>query len=151
MAELFPQGWQHYLAGGLLLGAGMSLLFIATGLIGGMSTVFTTVWSFFSSAPYFREERFVSSRAWRLVYALGIVLGALAWRLASGDAFVTQVPYWQLGLGGFIAGYGARLANGCTAGHGICGMASLQPASIVAVLTFIASAMVTANLVRAFA
>ena len=147
MAELFPHGWQHYLAGGLLLGVGMSVLFLATGLIGGMSTVFTTVWSFLSSAPYFREERFVSSRGWRLVYAFGIVVGALAFRLASGDAFVTQVPYWQLAAGGFIAGFGARLANGCTAGHGICGMASLQPASILAVLTFIATAMLTANFV----
>jgi len=149
--DLFPQGWAHYLAGGVLLGAGMSLLFLGTGLIGGMSTVFTTIWSFFSSAPYFREERFVSSRHWRLVYALGIVLGALAWRLASHESFITQVPLWQLAAGGFIAGFGARLANGCTAGHGICGMASLQPASILAVITFLATAMVTANLVRLLA
>ena len=59
MEQLFPLGWAHYLLGGLLLGAGMSLLFISTGLIGGMSTVFTTVWSFFSQAPYFQQERFV--------------------------------------------------------------------------------------------
>ena len=91
----------------------------------------------------------MSSRGWRLVYALGIVLGALAWRLASGEAFVTQVPYWQLATGGFIAGFGARLANGCTAGHGICGMASLQPASILAVIVFLATAMATAQAVRA--
>jgi uncharacterized protein len=149
--EFLPQGWQHYLAGGLLLGAGMSLLFIATGLIGGMSTVFTTIWSFFSSAPYFREERFVSSRGWRLLYALGIVLGALAWRVTSGEAFLTGVPAWQLAAGGFIAGFGARLANGCTAGHGICGMASLQPASILAVVVFMATAIATANAVRLLA
>lgn len=149
--DLFPQGWQHYLAGGLLLGAGMSLLFLATGLVGGMSTVFTSIWSFFSAAPYFREERFVSSRGWRLVYALGIVLGAFAWRLASGDASITQVPWWQLAVGGFVAGYGARLANGCTSGHGICGMASLQPASILSVLIFLATAIATANLVRLLA
>lgn len=148
--DLFPQGWAHYLAGGMLLGAGMSLLFLGTGLIGGMSTVFTTIWSFFSSAPYFSEERFVSSRHWRLVYALGIVLGALAWRVTSHESFITQVPLWQLAAGGFIAGFGARLANGCTAGHGICGMASLQPASILAVITFLATAMITANLVRLF-
>ena len=43
MEAFFPNGWAHYLAGGLVLGAGMSLLFAATGLIGGMSTVFTTV------------------------------------------------------------------------------------------------------------
>ena len=151
MESLFPLGWAHYLAGGPLLGAGMSLLFIATGLIGGMSTVFTTVWSFLSQAPYFREERFVASRGWRLVYAAGIILGAFLWRSTLGEPFLTQVPLWQLAAGGFLAGFGARLSNGCTAGHGICGMASLQPASILAVLTFIATAMLTAHLVRIFA
>jgi uncharacterized protein len=150
MPELFPLGWQHYLAGGLLLGLGMSLLFVSTGLIGGMSTVFTTIWSFFSSAPYFNEPRFVASRNWRLVYAAGIVLGAFLWLLAMGEPFVTSVPYWQLAVGGFLAGFGARLSNGCTAGHGICGMASLQPASILAVCTFLATAMITAHLVRTF-
>src|ERR1700694_226636 len=151
MEALFPLGWAHSLAGGLLLGAGMSLLFISTGLIGGMSTVFTTIWSFLSQAPYFREERFLSSRGWRLVYAAGLVLGALAWLATIGEPFRTQVPPWQLALGGFLAGFGARLSNGCTAGHGICGMASLQPASILAVAVFLATAMVTARWVVAFA
>ncbi|QJR13757.1 YeeE/YedE family protein [Usitatibacter palustris] len=149
--DLFPLGWMHYLAGGLLLGAGMSLLFIGTGFIGGMSTVFTTVWSWFSKAPAFQEERIVASRKWRLVYAAGLVLGAAAWMLTLGESFVTQVPAWQLALGGFIAGFGARLSNGCTAGHGICGMASLQPPSILAVVIFLFTAMLTANLVKAFA
>ncbi|HSS27400.1 MAG TPA: YeeE/YedE thiosulfate transporter family protein [Usitatibacter sp.] len=148
MAALFPLGWEHYLAGGVLLGVGMSLLFVGTGLIGGMSTVFSTVWSFFSGAPYFRQERFVSTRHWRLVYAAGIILGALLWLVLLGQPFVTEVPYWRLAVGGFIAGFGARLSNGCTAGHGICGMASLQPASILAVCAFLATAMVTAHLVR---
>jgi uncharacterized membrane protein YedE/YeeE len=134
----------------LLLGAGMSLLFVSTGLIGGMSTVFTTIWSFFSNAPYFNGPRFLSSRSWRLVYAAGIILGAVLWLAAMGEPFVTHVPYWQLAVGGFLAGFGARLSNGCTAGHGICGMASLQPASILAVCAFLATAMATAHLVRAF-
>jgi len=129
----------------------MSVLFLATGLIGGMSTVFTTIWSFFSQAPYFREARFMSSRAWRLVYAGGIILGAAVWVAFLGAPFQTGVPIWQLAMGGFIAGFGARLANGCTAGHGICGMASLQPASILAVVIFLATAMATAHLVAAFA
>ena len=151
MPDIFPLGWQHYLLGGLLLGVGMSVLFVFTGLIGGMSTVFTTVWSFFSASPYFRQERFVSTRGWRLVYAAGIILGAFAWMVTLGEPFVTHVAYWQLALGGFVAGFGARMANGCTAGHGICGMASLQPASILAVCTFLATAMITAWLVRAIA
>ena len=151
MEALFPNGWAHYLAGGVVMGVGMSLLFASTGLIGGMSTVFTTVWSFFSQAPHFREARFLSSRGWRLVYAAGLVAGAALWLFWCGDPFVTEVPGWRLVAGGFIAGFGARLSNGCTAGHGICGMASLQPASILAVLVFLATAMATARLVAAWA
>ena len=151
MDAFFPNGWMHYLAGGLLLGAGMSLLFAATGLIGGMSTVFTSIWSFFSQAPYFRDARFLSSRTWRLVYAGGLVGGALVWLVAFGEPFVTGIPAWQLLVGGFIAGFGARLSNGCTAGHGICGIASLQPASILSVVIFLATAMITARVVAAFA
>ena len=151
MESLFPNGWVHYLAGGVVMGIGMSLLFAATGLIGGMSTVFTTVWSFFSQAPYFREARFLSSRAWRLVYAAGLIAGAFAWLVLWGEPSVTGVPAWRLVAGGFIAGFGARLANGCTAGHGICGMASLQPASILSVLIFLATAMITARVVASFA
>lgn len=151
MESLFPHGWMHYLAGGLALGLGMSLIFAATGLVGGMSTVFTTVWSFVSRAPYFREARFMSSRGWRIVYAAGLVAGAFAFLAATGDAFVTGIPAWRLLAGGFIAGFGARLSNGCTAGHGICGIASLQPASILSVLTFLATAMITARIVVAFA
>jgi uncharacterized membrane protein YedE/YeeE len=151
MEAFFPNGWAHYLAGGVVMGAGMSLLFAATGLIGGMSTVFTTVWSFFSQAPYFREARFLSSRGWRLVYAAALIAGAFIWLACCGEPFVTGVPAWRLVAGGFIAGFGARLANGCTAGHGICGMASLQPASILSVVIFLATAMVTARVVAAFA
>ena len=125
----------------------MSLLFAGAGLIGGMSTVFSAAWSFFSRAPYFREARLLSSRGWRLAYAAGMVLGAAAWLATIGTATQTAIPAWQLGLGGFIAGFGARLANGCTAGHGICGMASLQPASMLAVAIFLATAMATARLV----
>ena len=129
----------------------MSLIFLATGLIGGMSTVFTTVWSFFSQAPYFQEARFVASRGWRLVYAAGLVLGAFLWLATLGEPFRTEVPAWQLAAGGFLAGFGARLSNGCTAGHGICGMASFQAPSILAVLVFLATAMATAHLVARLA
>jgi hypothetical protein len=82
------------------------------------------------------------------VYAAGLVLGALLWRLgfAGGAAQATQVPAWQLLLGGFLVGYGARLGNGCTSGHGICGLGSLQWPSLMAVLTFMATAFLTANL-----
>ena len=146
---LFPLGWIHYLAGGLLIGAGVSVLFVTTGLIGGMSTFFSSTLSYISRHRYFHQARFVESRQWRLVYALGLVLGAALWLFISGNGTaITQVSTWQLVLGGFIAGFGARLSNGCTSGHGICGMASLQWPSILAVIVFLATGMATAHLVR---
>lgn len=141
---LFPLGIAHYLIGGILIGLAVSFLFITTGLIGGMSTFFTSTWSYVSSWSYFRQERFVASRNWRMVYALGLVIGAAIWLFTVGEQFQTSVTWWQLALGGFIAGYGARLSNGCTSGHGICGLASLQLPSLLAVLIFLITAMASA-------
>ena len=149
MESLFPQGIAHYLAGGLLIGAGMSLLYVVAGLIGGASTLFTSTWSYVSSLPHFQQPRIVGSRHWRLVYAVGMLLGGALFVLVSGrPAFVTGVPAWQLLVGGFVAGFGARLSNGCTSGHGVCGIALLKPQSLLAVLTFLATGILTAHLVR---
>jgi uncharacterized membrane protein YedE/YeeE len=148
---LFPFGWQHYLLGGLTIGAGVALLYLFNGWVGGMSTVFSSTWSFVSRRSFFQQARLVDSRQWRLVYAAGVVLGALVWRFAlnDGQAQSTSVPVWQLLLGGFLVGYGARLGNGCTSGHGICGLGALQLPSLAAVLTFMATAFLTANLLGA--
>lgn len=145
---LFPLGWQHYLLGGLLVGLGTALLFVFTGRIGGMSSVFSSTWSWLVQRPYFQAARYVQTRGWRLVYAAGLIVGALVWWLGwtDGTPLATRVPAWQLLLGGFLVGYGARLANGCTSGHGICGLGSLQLPSLWAVLTFMATAFLTANL-----
>ena len=147
---LFPLGWQHYLLGGLTIGAGVALLYLFNGWVGGMSTVFSSSWSYLFKRSFFQQERFLNSRHWRLVYAAGVVLGALVWRfvLNDGQAQSTAVPVWQLLLGGFLVGYGARLGNGCTSGHGICGLGSLQLPSLGAVLTFMATAFLTANLLQ---
>ncbi len=149
LTTLFPFGWQHYLLGGALIGAGVALLYICTGLVGGMSTVFSSTWSFVLRRPFFNQVRFTDSRAWRLVYALGLILGALIWWLGFSDGTPgsTDIPAWQLLLGGALVGYGARLGNGCTSGHGICGLGSLQLPSLGAVLTFMATAFLVANLV----
>ena len=134
---LFPLGWQHYLLGGLAIGAGVSLMFAFTGWVGGMSSVFSSTWSYVSKRRYFQQARYTSSRDWRLVYAVGLVLGAAVWWLlfSDGTPGTTDVPVWALLIGGFLVGYGARLGNGCTSGHGICGLGSLQWPSLLAVLT----------------
>ena len=153
IASLFPLGWGHYLAGGLLIGAGVALLFVCTGLVGGMSTVFSSTWSFVVQRPFFQQARFTESRAWRLVYAAGLILGAFLWWHFFSDRTPgsTRIPAWQLLLGGLLVGYGARLGNGCTSGHGICGLGSLQLPSLGAVLTFMATAFLVANLFGRFA
>ena len=145
---LFPLGWQHYLLGGLLVGLGTALLYVFTGRIGGMSSVFSGSWSWLVQRPYFQAARYVQTRGWRLVYAAGLIAGALVWWLGwtDGTPLATQVPAWQLLVGGFLVGYGARLGGGCTSGHGICGLGSLQLPSLYAVLTFMATAFLTAHL-----
>ena len=152
MQQFFPNGIETYLVGGLLMGVSVSFAFAMSGLVTGMSTVFSSTWSFVSRLEFFRQDRFVSSRGWRLALAIGLVLGAALFLVTAAHraTFQTQVPGWRLAVGGFIAGFGARMSNGCTSGHGICGIGSFQIPSILAVVIFVATAIVTAQLVAAF-
>ena len=147
-STFFPEGMAHYILGGLLIGSGVSVLFIVTGQVGGMSGVYSAVWSYVSRLPYFQQAQFTATRRWRLLYALGLIIGAALWlALSRADAVITHIPWWQLALGGFVGGFGARLGNGCTSGHGICGLASLNGYSLLAVLVFMATAIATAHVV----
>lgn len=143
---LFPNGVLSYVTGGLLIGLGVSVLFLTTGRVGGMSTFFSAAWTYVSRAPFFRSADLVQARDWRSVYAAGVIMGGAVF-LLFGDRsdLTTQLPTWRLALGGVLGGYGARLSKGCTSGHGICGLASLQRPALMAVLTFMASAVVTAH------
>lgn len=144
---MFPFGWTHYLLGGLCIGLGVATLFLLTGLIGGMSSVYSSTWSYLVRRPFFQQPSLVGSRSWRLAYAAGLVIGAAIWWALAGDGSRVPVslPWWQLLGGGVLVGYGARLSRGCTSGHGICGLASLSRPSLAAVLTFMATAFIAAN------
>jgi uncharacterized protein len=150
LQAFFPNGWQSYLVGGVFLGCAVTLLFALTGLVGGMSSVFSSTWSYFSDRSYFQQARYLNSRHWRMVYAIGVVLGGVVFVSIGGKTVATQLPVWQIAIGAFIAGFGARLANGCTSGHGICGMASLKLPSFLAVLIFLSTAIVSAHLFTKF-
>ncbi len=145
---LFPLGIAQYLTGGLIIGLAVSFLYVSTGLVGGMSTFFSSTLSFVSNWSFFQQQKFVETRNWRLIYAAGLILGAAIWVFSVGEPFQTTVSWWQLSIGGFLVGFGARLSNGCTSGHGICGLASLQLPSLLAVLIFISTAMVSAAVVN---
>lgn len=150
-SPLFPHGWVRYLGGGLLIGLAVALAFVTCGFITGMSSVFTTTWSYFSRRAFFQQRQWLEGRSWRLVHAAGLIVGAAVWWILMGPpgGVRTEIPAWQLLVGGILVGYGARLSGGCTSGHGICGLASRQLPSLLAVLIFMAAAFLTANLVRA--
>lgn len=149
---LFPSGWTQFLVGGLIIGLGVSAMFVLTGRVVGLSSFFSSSWSWVSRLPYFQDETLRASRVWRACVAAGLVLGtALWWWLCGPDtALSTNVSALRLLLGGVLVGFGARLSNGCTSGHGICGLSALSSSALLAVLVFMGAAMVTANAVVFF-
>ena len=140
----FPYGMERYLIGGLLIGLGVALLFVSTGRLGGASTFFSAAWSWVTDLPFFQQASLRDSRLWRLVYALGMVLGGVLYVALGLPTEATQVQVWRFVVGGLLIGFGARLGGGCTSGHGICGMASLSIGSMLMVAVFLSTAIVTA-------
>ena len=149
-AELFPRGIIQYLVGGLFVGLGIAVIYLGTGIIAGNSTFLETTLSYVSDLPRFQREKYVTSRDWRVVFALSIVAGAALYGLVlTPGIFVTDVQWWRLLGGGILVGIGTRIGKGCTSGHGVSGIASLSRTSIVNVLLFIGVAIVTALIVAA--
>ena len=144
---MFPLGIYPYIIGGLIIGIGVSFVYILTGIHSTQSSLFSSTMSYFSSIPYFQRKTYLDSREWRLFFAAGVILGAIIYALIiSPDGFwMSSVQWWRLVLGGFLVGFGTRLSSGCTSGHGISGIASLSSTSLVAVITFIAVGVVVAN------
>jgi len=145
---MFPLGVTGYIVGGLIIGLGVSTVYILTGLHATQSSFFSTTLSYFSKLPYFQRKSLLESRGWRLYFAAGVILGALIYTVTvSPEGFwVTSIPWWRLLVGGFLVGFGTRLSSGCTSGHGISGLASLSTTSLIAVITFIVVGVITANI-----
>lgn len=118
------------LAGGALIGAAAVLLMLANGRVMGVSGI---VGGLLGGAG--REM------GWRLAFLAGMVMPALALGF-SGNLHLqgNGLGLGLLVLSGFLVGFGTRMGNGCTSGHGICGLARLSPRSLAAVLTFMAVA-----------
>lgn len=138
----FPHGITSYLGGGLLIGAGLVVMYLTLGVKAGASSFLSSTLTYFT--PLTAER---ASRQWRLLFALGLVCGAWLYAWSQQAFFVTAVGWWRLGVGGLLVGYGTRLSSGCTSGHGICGLASFSRASLLAVAVFMGVAIVTARVV----
>ena len=89
-------------------------------------------------------------KLWRALFLAGLIGGCWLVRLAGGDAIAVTISAstGELVLAGLLVGFGTRVANGCTSGHGVCGMARMSPRSIVATLTFMASGALTVFVTR---
>lgn len=149
LGELFPRGVLPYLLGGLLVGLGTAVIYLATGITAGASTFLESTLSYVSDVPRFNRITYVQSRDWRIVFTAGIVSGAAVYAvLFQGNIWTTDVQWWRLLGGGFLVGIGTRLGKGCTSGHGVCGVGSLSRTSLVNVVTFLAVGIGTAQLVR---
>lgn len=92
-----------------------------------------------------KHERF----GWRLAFLLGLLSAPIAWRLLTDlPPIREQAGVAGLVAGGLLIGMGTRYANGCTSGHGICGLSRFSLRSMVAVCSFMGSAIVTVYVVR---
>ena len=149
-SEFFPHGFERYEVGGALIGLAVAFLYVTTGRLGGASTVFSATWSWFSRLPFFQQSSLRDSRNWRVLYALGMLLGGALYVLAGLPVEGSDIATWRLVLGGLLIGFGARLGGGCTSGHGICGMASLSGGSMLMVAVFLSTAIMTAMLMSAW-
>lgn len=145
----FPRGVLPYLVGGVLIGAGVSIIYLATGIIAGASTFLETTLSYASDLTQLNQPKYLASRDWRVLFTVGMVGGAAAYTLAFADPWTTNVQPWRLLGGGILVGVGTRLGKGCTSGHGVCGIGSFSETSVANVVTFMAFAVGTALLVAA--
>lgn len=127
------------LLGGALIGLAASLLLWLNGRLSGISGI---LWRLTINKP--------GDAWWRVLFLCGVVGGAaLYYGLYGGIPVARQgFPLWLLVASGFLVGYGTSLGNGCTSGHGVCGLGRLSLRSLLAVLTFLAVAMVTTFVVR---
>lgn len=126
------------LAGGLLIGSSAILLLWLNGRIAGVTGMITGLLVKPSTAP-----------GWRLLFLVGLVAGTgiYAW-LGNSTPLRQGFPTPLLIVAGLLTGYGTAQANGCTSGHGVCGMARFSARSFVATGTFLVVAIVTTYLMR---
>jgi uncharacterized protein len=127
------------LTGGALIGCSATLLLACDGRIAGISGIINGV---SSNTSY--------ERGWRALFLLGLIgAAALTFRffpesLPQRHAF----PPFALIAAGLLVGFGTRMGNGCTSGHGVCGLGRLSSRSLVAVVVFMGTAMLTVALTR---
>jgi uncharacterized protein len=131
----------HALAGGVLIGAASGLLALGLGRIAGISGIVGELFAPKSTVP--------GDLTWRASFLVGLVVAPLLYGLvAVVPAVHVEASTPVVVVGGLLVGLGTRYANGCTSGHGVCGLSRGSMRSLVATLTFMATAMATVFVTR---
>ncbi|MEM8180191.1 YeeE/YedE thiosulfate transporter family protein [Morganella morganii subsp. sibonii] len=121
--------------GGLMVGIAVAVLLLFNGRIAGISGIFANM--------------FTKQRGWRIAFIAGLAGAPWIYMLFAGQPdVVIAADYPLLIAAGLLVGFGTRLGNGCTSGHGICGMARLSKRSFAAVAVFMVSAFLTVWLLK---
>jgi uncharacterized protein len=125
--------------GGVLIGLSAWLLLAGLGRVAGISGI--TCSAVLDRLP---QDR------WRWAFLAGLVLGGTVFALGMGTTAWNAEPKSPplMALAGLLVGYGTVLGNGCTSGHGVCGLGRRSLRSVAAVATFMGTAFVTVYLMR---
>ena len=119
------------LFGGMLIGLSAALLMLFSGKVAGISGTISGL-----------LKRQKKDSSWRIFFVAGVVLSAILLKpLGFNLPDVSDSNVWLIAVAGFLVGYGSKLANGCTSGHGIVGMGRLSKRSIYATIIFMCCAI----------
>ena len=121
------------LSGGLLIGLSVALFFILKGRMIGISGI----------ASNFLVSK--DNRIENFLFLAGLILGPLIYNLISGKEINISISksLFLLIIAGAMVGFGTRLSNGCTSGHGISGISRFSIRSIIATITFMLVGILT--------
>jgi uncharacterized membrane protein YedE/YeeE len=127
------------LLGGALIGLAASALLALDGKVAGISGIV---------GGLLRPAR--GDAGWRAAFVGGLLAGGVALRAVLPAAFTITIPQPPALLlaAGLLVGFGTRLGNGCTSGHGVCGLSRGSPRSLIATVTFMATGVLTVLVVR---
>jgi hypothetical protein len=128
----------HGLVGGALIALSLAVMLVGTGRLAGLSGIVGGL-------------LVDKDRTWRAWYVAGILgVGALfALERPSTFDSGSRVSLPVIAIAGLLVGLGTRIGNGCTSGHGLCGMSRLSKRSIIATMTFFAIGVATATITGA--
>ena len=129
------------LLGGFIIGAVSVVRMYSLGKVTGISGIF-------GGFINIKSEFWNDDRLFRAVYTLAMVVGGIISSFVFEGCFEdwSEVPLYRLIIGGVLVGFGTTLGNGCTSGHGVCGLSSFRLRSLVATCTFMLAGALTATL-----